>query len=149
MCYMILYDTLNDEIKVAMRNKEAVKRDALRAVVSDIKLSTKETKQDLSEDEQLVILNKHVKQVKESIDAYTAGNRQDLADAEVEKLAVLTAFLPAQMTEEEVRACIEEAIATQNLDTSNKGLLMKHLMPLFKGKADGKMVNTIIASFVQ
>lgn len=146
---MILYDTLNDEIKVAMRNKEAVKRDALRAVVSDIKLSTKETKQDLSEDEQLVILNKHVKQVKESIDAYTAGNRQDLADAEVEKLAVLTAFLPAQMTEEEVRACIEEAIATQNLDTSNKGLLMKHLMPLFKGKADGKMVNTIIASFVQ
>lgn len=145
----MLLETLNEEIKNAMRNKENVKRDALRAVVSDIKLTSKETKHDLDEAEQLSILNKHVKQVKESIDAYTAGNREDLASAEEEKLAILLAFLPKQMTEEEVKSLIEKTIAEQSLDTSNKGLLMKHLMPLFKGKADGKMVNTIIASFVK
>ncbi|MGL5675723.1 MAG: GatB/YqeY domain-containing protein [Cellulosilyticaceae bacterium] len=145
----MLVDQLNDAIKDAMRNKEAVKRDALRAVVSDIKLTSKETKKDLSEDEQVTILNKHVKQVKESIDAYTSGNREDLAVAEEEKLAYLSAFLPKQMSEEEVRSLVEETIATNSLDTSNKGLLMKNLMPLFKGKADGKMVNEVIASFVK
>lgn len=145
----MLVDQLNDAIKDAMRNKEAVKRDALRAVVSDIKLTSKETKKDLSEDEQVTILNKHVKQVKESIDAYTSGNRQDLATAEEEKLAYLSAFLPKQMSEEEVRSLVEETISANSLDTSNKGLLMKNLMPLFKGKADGKMVNEVIASFVK
>ena len=54
-----------------------------------------------------------------------------------------------EMTEEEVRSLVEKTIAEQGLDTSNKGLLMKNLMPLFKGKADGKMVNEIIASFVK
>ena len=145
----MLYDLLNDEIKNAMRNKEALKRDALRAVVSDIKLSMKETKKDLTEEEQLAVLNKHVKQVKESIEAYTSGNREDLAAPEHEKLAVLSAFLPKQMTEEEVRALIEKTIEEQSLDTSNKGLLMKNLMPLFKGKADGKMVNTLIGEYVK
>ena len=53
------------------------------------------------------------------------------------------------MIEEEVRSLVEKTIAEQGLDTSNKGLLMKNLMPLFKGKADGKMVNEIIASFVK
>lgn len=145
----MLFERLNDEIKNAMRNKENVKRDALRAVVSDIKLSIKETKHDLNEDEQLAILNKHVKQVKESIEAYTSGNRPDLAEQEEEKLAILSAFLPKQMSEEEVRSLVEKTITENGLDTSNKGLLMKNLMPLFKGKADGKMVNEIIASFVK
>lgn len=146
---IMLFERLNDEIKDAMRNKEAVKRDALRAVVSDIKLSVKETKHDLSEEEQLSILNKHVKQVKESIEAYTSGNREDLAIAEREKLEILTAFLPKQMDEDEIRSLIEKTITENTLDTSNKGLLMKNLMPLFKGKADGKLVNEIIASFVK
>lgn len=145
----MLIDKLNDAIKDAMRNKEAVKRDALRAVVSDIKLTSKESKNELNEDEQLSILNKHVKQVKESIEAYTGGGRNDLADAEQEKLAILSVFLPVQMTSDEVKSLVEKTIAENNLDTSNKGLLMKHLMPLFKGKADGKMVNEIIGSFVK
>ncbi|MHC1748910.1 MAG: GatB/YqeY domain-containing protein [Cellulosilyticaceae bacterium] len=145
----MLLEKLNEEIKTAMRNKEVIKRDALRAVVSDIKLSSKELKRDLAEDEELSMLNKHVKQVKESLEAYTAGNREDLAEPEREKLAILSAFLPKQMSEEEVRTLIEKVIAEENLDTSNKGILMKNLMPLFKGKADGKMVNTVIASFVK
>lgn len=146
---MMLLQKLNDDVKNAMRNKEPLKRDTLRAVVSDINLGAKENKRDLNEEEQLAILNKHVKQVKESIDAYTAGNREDLAAPEREKLAVLTAFLPKQLDESEIRSLIEETIAAQSLDTSNKGLLMKALMPLFKGKADGKLVNELIGSYVK
>lgn len=145
----MLLETLNNEIKVAMKNKEVIKRDALRAVVSDIKLNSKELKRDLDDAEQLAMLNRHVKQVKESLDAYTAGNREDLAEVERARLEVLTAFLPKQFTAEEIKSLIEETIAKDSLDTSNKGLLMKNLMPLFKGKADGKMVNEIIASFVK
>ena len=145
----MLLEKLNNAVKDAMRNKDAVTRDTLRGVVADIKLAAKESKHDLDEAEELAILNKHVKQVKESIEAYTAGNRSDLADEEQAKLNALAGFLPKQMTEEEVRILVEKTIAEQGLDTSNKGLLMKNLMPLFKGKADGKMVNEIIASFVK
>lgn len=145
----MLLEKLNNAVKDAMRNKDAVTRDTLRGVVADIKLAAKESKHDLDEAEELAILNKHVKQVKESIEAYTAGNRSDLADEEQAKLNALAGFLPKQMTEEEVRSLVEKTIAEQGLDISNKGLLMKNLMPLFKGKADGKMVNEIIASFVK
>ena len=78
----MLLEKLNDAVKDAMRNKDAVTRDTLRGVVADIKLAAKESKHDLDEAEELAILNKHVKQVKESIEAYTAGNRSDLADEE-------------------------------------------------------------------
>lgn len=145
----MLLDILNDAIKEAMRNKEAIKRDALRAVVSDIKLASKEKHADLTEDEELALLNRQVKQVKESIDAYTAGGRLDLVEEEKVRLEALSAFLPQQMSEDEVRSLVEKTIIEQGLDTSNKGLLMKNLMPLFKGKADGKMVNEVIGSFVK
>lgn len=145
----MLLEKLNDTVKEAMKNKESLKRDTLRNVIADIKLSAKETKHDLEEAEELAILNKHVKQVKESIAAYSAGNRMDLVEEEEAKLHILTAFLPKQMSEEEIRNLVETTIKEQSLDTSNKGLLMKNLMPLFKGRADGKMVNEIIASFVK
>lgn len=145
----MLLDILNDAVKEAMRNKEAIKRDALRAVVSDIKLASKEKHADLTEDEELALLNRQVKQVKESIDAYTAGGRLDLVEEEKVRLEALSAFLPQQMSEDEVRSLVEKTIIEQGLDTSNKGLLMKNLMPLFKGKADGKMVNEVIGSFVK
>ncbi|WP_053985079.1 GatB/YqeY domain-containing protein [Niameybacter massiliensis] len=145
----MLLEILNDAVKEAMRNKEAIKRDALRAVVSDIKLASKEKHADLTEDEELALLNRQVKQVKESIDAYTAGGRLDLVEEEKVRLEALSAFLPQQMSEDEVRSLVEKTIIEQGLDTSNKGLLMKNLMPLFKGKADGKMVNEVIGSFVK
>lgn len=145
----MLLDILNDAVKEAMRNKEAIKRDALRAVVSDIKLASKEKHADLTEDEELALLNRQVKQVKESIDAYTAGGRLDLVEEEKVRLEALSAFLPRQMSEDEVRSLVEKTITEQGLDTSNKGLLMKNLMPLFKGKVDGKMVNEVIGSFVK
>ena len=145
----MLLEKLNDAVKNAMRNKEAIKRDALRAVVSDIKLASKEKHADLTEDEELALLNRQVKQVKESIDAYTAGSRLDLVDEEKVRLEALSAFLPQQMSEDEVRNLVEKTITEQGLDTSNKGLLMKNLMPLFKGKADGKMVNEVIGNFIK
>ena len=145
----MLLEKLNDAVKNAMRNKNAVTRDTLRGVIADIKLASKESKHDLDEVEEMAILNKHVKQIKESIEAYCAGNRPDLADEEQAKLSALTVFLPKQMTEDEIKTLVEQTIQEQGLDTSNKGLLMKNLMPLFKGKADGKIVNEIIASFVK
>ena len=145
----MLLEKLNEAIKVAMRAKEALKRDTLRAVVSDIKLSSKELKRDLDQNEQLAILNRHVKQIKESIEAYTAGQRLDLVALEEEKLLVLTVFLPKQLSSDEIKDMIEKEINAQSLDCSNKGLLMKHLMPLFKGRADGKLVSQIIASYAK
>lgn len=145
----MLLEKLNVEIREAMKAKESMKRDTLRAVVSDIKLGSKEAKHDFNEEEQMAVLSRHVKQVKESIDAYSAGGRDDLVAEEKTKLEVLVAFLPKQLTEIEIRELIEKEITEKSLDTSNKGLLMKNLMPLFKGKADGKLVNSLIGEYAK
>lgn len=139
---------INEEIKDAMRNKEDVKRDCLRAVVSDVRLKEKELKRELSEDEVLEVITKHIKTVKESIEAYTKGGRQDLVGIENVRLESLGVFLPQQITKEDVTELVRVTIRDMQLDTSNIGLLMRELMPIFKGKADSKMVSSVIKSFV-
>lgn len=144
----MLLEELDVAIKDAMRKKMAVKRDTLRAVVSDIRLASKEAKRDLTDEEQMDIVKRHIKQVKESVEAYSLGGREDLVLDEKLKLMELEAFLPKQMTEEEINAIIEEEIVKMGLDTTNKGMLLKHLMPLFKYNADGKVVNGLISKHV-
>lgn len=145
----MLFDQLQDDLKAAMRAKENVKKDVVRAMISDIKLAMKELKRDLTEQEQLDVVKKHVKQVTESYESYKAADREDLVAEEVAKLEVLKQYLPKQLTEAEVRTMVENKIAELGLDVSNKGLLLKNLMPLFKDQTDGKFINGIIMSYVK
>ena len=138
---------LKSDYKEALKNKEAVKKSVLSLVIGNYQLAEKEKKAELTEQEAIGIVQKELKQVEESLDAYKKGNRADLVEIEEEKLAILKTYLPAMMTETEIREIVEKEL--EHLDRSNKGLVMKTLMPLFKGKADGKLVNKIITEMIK
>ena len=93
----------------------------------------------------IALISKEVKMRKDSIEEFKKGGREDLVEQTEAEIAVLMPYLPKQLSEEEVRALVQEAIANTNATTiKDMGKVMGQLMPKVKGRADGKMVNTIV-----
>jgi len=123
------------QLLAAFLNKEKEKR-----------FKSKEEKEALLTDEEaLEVIASEAKKRKESIVEFEKGSRQDLADREKEELAILSVYLPEQMTEEEVRKLVKEAIEkTGASEIKDMGKVMQELMPQIKGKADGSLVGQIV-----
>lgn len=123
------------QLLAAFLNKEKEKR-----------FKNKEEKEALLTDEEaLEVIASEAKKRKESIVEFEKGSRQDLADREKEELAILSVYLPKQMTEEEVRKLVKEAIEkTGASEIKDMGKVMQELMPQIKGKADGSLVGQIV-----
>jgi len=123
------------QLLAAFLNKEKEKR-----------FKSKEEKEALLTDEEaLEVIASEAKKRKESIVEFEKGSRQDLADKEKEELAILSVYLPEQMTEEEVRKLVKEAIEkTGASEIKDMGKVMQELMPQIKGKADGSLVGQIV-----
>ena len=143
---MSLLERLNSDMKQAMRNKEKDKLSVIRMVKASlqneaIKLGTSE----LSEDEELTILSREVKQRKDSLHEFDKAGRQDLVDKLRTELAVVELYLPEQLSEEElsniVKETIDEVGATSKADM---GKVMAAIMPKVKGKTDGSLVNKFV-----
>lgn len=144
---MSLKDQINTDIKNAMRAKEADKLTALRAVKAAIIVA--ETAEGssgaLSEDEEVAILSKLVKQRKDSGELYKSQDRMDLAEPELFQAEIISAYLPAQMSEDEVREVVQAAIAKVGASgPSDMGKVMGPVMGQLKGKADGKLISTLV-----
>ncbi|MEP7166836.1 MAG: GatB/YqeY domain-containing protein [Candidatus Woesebacteria bacterium] len=140
----MLMDTILNQIKDAMRAKDSVKLETLRFILSTIKYVQIEKRRDLTDEEILDVLTKEVKKRREAIELFKKSGRDGLVTEEETKLAVITAFLPAQMSADEVAAIVNTAIA--KVGTENMGMLMKEVMMQTKGKADGKMVSDLVRS---
>ena len=95
----------------------------------------------------LTVLGKQVKQRRESIAAYEAGGRADLVEKEKEELAILLTYMPVPMSEDEVRKIVKDAVAQSG--SREMGVLMKAIMPLVKGKADGSLVRRLVEEEMQ
>lgn len=133
---------LKEDLNQARREKDTIKKGILSLVIGNYQLAEKEKKSPLTEEEGLAIIQKEIKQTNESLEGYRAGKREDLI-AEAEAILVfLKAYLPKQYTADEIRLIVSEEI--KQLDVSKPGIVMKTIMPKFKGKADGKLVNKII-----
>lgn len=133
---------LRDDLNQARREKDNVKKGVLSLVIGNYQLAEKEKKSPLTKDEAFAIIYKEIKQTNESLEDYKAGKREDLiAEAEM-ILEILKSYLPKQYTADEIKEIVSEEI--KQLDASKPGLVMKELMPKFKNKADGKLVNKII-----
>ena len=144
---MSLQDKIMVELKAAMKAKDSVKLEALRAVKSAILLANTETsgKDGLSEEEELKLLQKLVKQRKDSAQIYMEQNRKDLAEPELEQAEVIEAFLPEQITEAEIEAKVDEAIAkTGASGMQDMGKVMGMVSSQLAGQADGKTISTIV-----
>jgi len=136
---------IQDDIKESLKAGNKDKLSAARMLWNLVKNREIDTKKESSDDEILEAVNSLAKQRRDSIEQYKLGNRQDLVDKENKDLDYLLSFLPAQMSEEQLKQIVEESIRESGaVGASDLGKVMKVLMPKVKGKADGKLVNQIV-----
>ena len=144
---MSLQDKVMAEIKAAMKAKDSAKLEALRAVKSAILLANTESssKDGLSEEEEMKLLQKLVKQRKESAHIYKEQGREDLAEPELRQAEVIEEFLPEQLSEAEIEAKVDEIIAkTGATGMQEMGKVMGMATAELAGKADGKTISSIV-----
>ncbi len=136
---------LNSDLRQALRSGDSLRCSVLRLLISAIGYAEMARQIQLSDDDIYAVIAKEIKQRKESIAAFNQGNRPELAAKEEAEMIILAGYMPQQMSvaeiEDLVRRVMAEAGATGPRD---KGKVMGRLMPLVKGKADGKEVNTIV-----
>ena len=144
---MSLEKQIMEQMKAAMKSKDTVALQALRAVKSAILLAKTETgvQAELTEEQELKIIQKQVKQRKDSADIFIKQNRQDLAEPELAELAVLEQFMPEALSEEEVEKVVIATI--QKVGASgmkDMGKVMGMVSKELAGQADGKMISTFV-----
>lgn len=141
---MALEEKINADIKAAMLAKDAAKLEALRAVKSAI-LLLKTSPEGYTDDSELKALQKMVKQRKETAEIYKTQNRQDLADVELSQAAAIEAYLPKQMSEDEIRSEVAAIISSVGASSpADMGKVMGVATKQLAGKADGKIVSGIV-----
>ena len=143
---MSIQDQITNDIKLAMKARDVDRLAALRAVKSALMLeATKDGSTLVSDEVSLKIITKLVKQRKDSAAIYMEQNRQDLADDEHNQLVHLEGYLPAQMSEEEVRNIVQEVIAQVGASSpADMGKCMGPLMGRLNGKADGSLISRLV-----
>lgn len=144
---MTLRERLHDDTTAAMRSGDALRRDVLRMVQNAIYNTEKAKKVTLSEDEILGIVVREVKTRRESVEAFRQGGREDLAAKEEAEIAILADYLPQALTDDELRALVEEAVAaTGAASARDMGKVMGWLSPQIRGRADGKVASGLVAA---
>lgn len=141
---MSLKERLMADLKDAMKNKDKLRKDVITMVRAAIKQKEVDERVELDDADIENIISKQLKEKKSSIEEFKKGNRQDLVDQTNAEIEILLKYLPEQLSDEELKEIIKNVI-DENEITSMKdiGKLMKNVMPLIKGKADGKQVNII------
>jgi len=141
-------EQLQQELKIAMLARDEVKKSVLRMLISAISYYEIEkggAGYSAPPEDILTVIQKQAKQRKDSIAQYNSGGRPELAAKEQEELALLQTYLPTEMTEEEIKILVQEAILQSGATSfQDIGKVMGALMPKVKGKADGNLVNKIV-----
>ena len=137
---------INEAIKTAMREKDKVALDSLRAIKSQILLLKTEAKgADVSAEQEIAILQRMIKQRKDSYEQFVAQNRTDLAEVEAAQMKVIEQFLPAQLTTEELEAEIKKIIAETGAESiKDLGKVMGTASKALAGKSDGKSISEMV-----
>ena len=143
---MSLELNINEAIKTAMREKDKVALDSLRAVKSQILLLKTEAKgADVSAEQEIAILQRMIKQRKDSYEQFVSQNRTDLAEVEAAQMKVIEQFLPAQLTAEELEAEIKKIIAETGAESiKDLGKVMGTASKALAGKSDGKSISEMV-----
>lgn len=143
---MSILDQLNQDMKEAMRSKDKLRLSVIRMVKGSLQNEAiKLKKEELTADESLTVLSREVKQRKDSLQEFEKVGRQDLADKLQEELEILSAYLPEQLSEDELKQIISQAISEAGATSKKEmGKVMGLVLPKVKGKADGGLVNKIV-----
>lgn len=145
---MSLKEKILEDIKVAMKAKEADRLSAIRMLQSAVKNREIELRPAVITDQDIMgVVKKQAKQRKDSIEEFAKAGRTDLVDKEKFELGVLEAYLPAQMTQDQVATIVAEVIAAQSATSAKQmGAVIKEVMVRTGGQADGKMISEMVKS---
>ncbi len=142
---MSLKDRINDDLKGAMKSGDKFRTQTLRSLKSALRYAEIEVGTELDDPGLLAVIAKQAKQRRESIVEFQKGGRADLVEQESAELAILEGYLPAQLSEEEIKAKAQAVIAQLGVtDIKGMGQVMKQLMAELQGQADGKVVNQLV-----
>ena len=147
---MSMIDTVRKAMVEAMKAKDKETKDTLSLLLAALKNKAIDKRADLTEEEEVQVILKEIKQTKESLEM-TPADRTELIEAFKNRIAVLEQFAPKMMDADEIKAIIAGVLADLGIEAptaKDKGKIMKELMPKVKGKADGKLVNEIVGSFM-
>jgi len=140
-----IYDQLQDDVKTAMKSREAAKVTALRTLVAGIKDATVNAGKEISDDDVITVIGKAIKQRMDSVEQFLKGDRKDLADKEQAEIDWFKKYQPAQLSEAEIEDLAKKAIEESGASgKGDVGTVMKVLMPQVRGRADGKSVNQAV-----
>ncbi|KUK73883.1 MAG: GatB/YqeY domain-containing protein [Clostridiales bacterium 38_11] len=146
---MSLKEKLMEDLKASMKNKDKVRKNTVTMIRAAAKQMEVDNRVDPTDDDIIGIIAKQVKQKKDSIDDFKAGNREDLVTLTEEEIAILTEYLPEQLSLEALEEIVVNAIKETNAQSKkDMGKIMGKIMPLIKGKADGKQVNEIVSKYL-
>ncbi len=147
---MSLLNSINQDLKSAMLAKDSLARDTLRMLIAEIKKFQIDNKVEAADKDVLSIINKMIKQRKDSIDQFTKGNRDDLANTEREQLEVIQKYLPEQLSDKEVEEVIKNKINVLEASSmQDMGNVMGALKSELAGKADMSLVSELVKKSLQ
>lgn len=142
-----MIDRLKADLREAMRSGDRTRIDTIRMLLSQIQYARIELKREPSEDDLLVLLRRGVKTRREAVEQYEKGERADLAAKERAEIKVIETYLPASMSAEETSAAVDALLAELEITRKkDMGRAMKEFMARYRGRADGKSVNALIAA---
>ncbi len=142
---MELLRRIDAALKEAIRSKQESRLNAVRLLLTALKVREKEIKRPLEEAEIQQVIASQIKQRRDSAEQYLRGGRGDLASLEEAEIEVLQAFLPEQLAPEDLAVIVEAAVAESGAQSArDMGKVMKLLMPRVAGRADGKLVNEMV-----
>ncbi|TCO04948.1 GatB/YqeY domain-containing protein [Natronoflexus pectinivorans] len=144
---MSLFEKVNEDIKAAMKAREKVRLDALRSIKKELleARTAKNAGGEVSESDEVRILQKMVKQRRDSAEIYATQNRQEMADQENQEAEVISGYLPVQLTAEELESAVKEIIVTTGASSMKEmGKVMGVASSMLAGKADGKDISAMV-----
>ncbi|PEA56423.1 hypothetical protein CON64_03175 [Bacillus pseudomycoides] len=146
---MSLLGRLNDDMKQAMKNKEKNKLTVIRMVKAALQNEEIKLQHSLTEEEELTVLTREVKQYKDSLLEFEKAGREDLVDKLKSEIQILETYLPEQLTEEELLAVIQQSISEVGAASkADMGKVMGAVLSKVKGKADGSQVNRLVSQLL-
>jgi uncharacterized protein YqeY len=148
---MPLKDRLDEDLKSAIRAQDALRRNVLRSLRSEVHNEEIAQQKPLEDDDAIIgVISRQVRQRRESISEFRKGRRDDLVQREESELAVLLEYLPQQLTPEEIADLAREAVGEVGArGPGDKGKVMGKLMPMVRGRADGSVVNEVVTGILE
>ena len=146
----MIIDKIKDALKVAMKNSKKEKVLAIRNILEKIKKIEVDNQKELSENEVIRIISKYAKQLRDSITQFKVGNRLDLVEKEDKELKIVEEFLPQQLSKEKINQIVQDVIKELNAkNMSDMGMVMKKIMDITKGAADGKLISEAVRGYLR